>query len=188
MTAPPVPPPGSTAPTLRPALPTLRPALPGDVPALAALNDAAAPAVNTLGAAGLAAHLPRCAVALVADDAAGVPQAFILALAPGADYDSENYRWFADRRPGSLYVDRIVVAPSSHGRGIGRALHDAVADHARSLGIAEVTCEVNLDPPNPQSLAFHHRLGFVRIGEQSTHGGAVRVAMLVRAIGPRDAR
>ncbi|WP_066582172.1 GNAT family N-acetyltransferase [Cellulomonas timonensis] len=181
MTVPPAPQPAS-------ATHTLRPALPGDVPALAALNDAAAPAVNALGVEGLAAHLPRCDLALVVDDAAGRPQALILALTPGADYDSENYRWFAEHRPGSMYVDRIVVAPSAHGHGIGRALHDAVVERARALGLDEVTCEVNLDPPNPQSLAFHRRLGFAQIGEQSTHGGAVRVAMLMRAVAAPGAR
>jgi predicted GNAT superfamily acetyltransferase len=41
-----------------------------------------------------------------------------------------------------------------------------------------VTCEVNLDPPNPESLAFHARLGFARVGEQETKGGSVTVALL----------
>jgi len=154
-----------------------------DVPALAVLNDAAVPAVNALGAAGLAAHLPACDVALVVDDpATGAPLAFLLALAPGAAYASENYRWFSTHRPGSLYVDRIVVAPHGHGRGVGRALYGAVDDAAVRAGLAEVTCEVNLDPPNPGSLAFHGRLGFERVGEQVTKGGSVRVALLARAV------
>lgn len=159
-----------------------RPIAPADVPALAALNDAAVPAVNALGPDGLAAHVPRCDVALVipADD--GAPLAFLLALAPGADYASDNYRWFSVHRPGSLYVDRIVVAPHAHGRGLGRRLYDTVLDRARELGLHEVTCEVNLEPPNPESLAFHARLGFRRVGEQSTTGGTVRVALLARAV------
>ncbi|MBB2925169.1 GNAT family N-acetyltransferase [Cellulomonas cellasea] len=155
-----------------------------DVPALAVLNDAAVPAVNALGAAGLGAHLPACDVALVVDDpATGAPLAFLLALAPGAAYASENYRWFSTHRPGSLYVDRIVVAPHGHGRGVGRALYDAVDAAAARAGLAEVTCEVNLDPPNPGSLAFHRRLGFAQVGEQMTSGGAVRVALLARGVG-----
>ena len=159
-----------------------RPVTPDDVPALAALNDAAVPAVNALGADGLAAHVPGRVVALVVPDDDGVPLAFLLAVAPGADYASENYRWFSAHRPGSLYVDRIVVAPHAHGRGLGRLLYDAVLDRARQLGLREVTCEVNLEPPNPGSLAFHGRLGFVRVGEQVTTGGAVRVALLARAV------
>jgi predicted GNAT superfamily acetyltransferase len=160
-----------------------RPITPDDVPALACLNDAAVPAVNRLGAAGLATHVPGCDVALVVpDDDDGAPLAFVLAVAPGADYTSENYRWFSAHRPGSLYVDRIVVAPHAHGRGLGRTLYDAVLGRARELGLREVTCEVNLDPPNPGSLAFHGRLGFERVGEQVTKGGSVRVALLARAV------
>lgn len=163
--------------------PVLRVAQPGDVPWLADLNDAAVPAVNALGADGIAAHLPRCDVALVADDPrTGDPLGFLLALAPGSGYASENYRWFATHRPGSLYVDRVVVAPHAHGRGVGRALYAAVDDAAGRSGLAEVTCEVNLDPPNPASLAFHRRLGFTQLGEQTTSGGTVRVALLARAV------
>ncbi|WNB84812.1 GNAT family N-acetyltransferase [Cellulomonas sp. ATA003] len=160
-----------------------RPITPDDVPALAVLNDAAVPAVNALGTAALAAHVPVCDLAItIADDDDGTPVAFLLALAPGADYVSENFRWFAEHRPGSLYVDRIVVAPHAHGRGLGRLLYDAVLGRARTLGLAEVTCEVNLEPPNPQSLAFHARLGFAQVGEQVTKGGTVRVALLARPV------
>jgi predicted GNAT superfamily acetyltransferase len=165
----------------------MRRAVAADVSGLAALNDAAVPAVNLLGTSGLAAHLPTCEVALVVDDPAqpgAGPLGFVLALAPGAAYSSENYAWFSAHRPGSLYVDRIVVAPRAHGGGIGRALYAAVHERARSLGLDEVTCEVNLDPPNPQSLAFHRRLGFVQVGEQSTKGGAVRVALLAATTAP----
>lgn len=159
----------------------IRPVEPGDLPVLTELNDAAVPAVNPLGAAGLAAHVPHCDLALVATDD-GRPVGFVLALGPGADYDSENYRWFTAHRPGSLYVDRIVVAPTAHGRGIGRALYDAVGRRARELDLATVTCEVNLDPPNPGSLAFHDRLGFVQVGELLTKADTVRVALMSRPL------
>jgi len=159
---------------------TPRPIVATDLSELAVLNEAAVPAVNSLGLAGLTAHVPRCDVAVAIDDDAGSPVAFVLALVPGAEYDSENYRWFSAHRPGSLYVDRIVVAPSQHGRGLGRELYAAVAARAAVLGLPEITCEVNLEPPNPGSLAFHARLGFAQIGEQVTKGGTVRVALLAR--------
>jgi predicted GNAT superfamily acetyltransferase len=161
--------------------PRPRPIRPDDLAALAQLNDAAVPAVNALGPEGLAAHVPRCEVAVVVPADDGSPLAFLLALAPGADYPSENYRWFAAHRPGSLYVDRIVVAPHAHGRGLGRLLYDVVAERAQALGLAEITCEVNLEPPNPGSLAFHSRLGFAPVGEQVTKEGTVRVALLARS-------
>ena len=153
---------------------------PADLPTLAALNDAAVPAVSPLGLAGLTAHVPRCEVAVVIDDDDGVPVAFLLGLVPGAAYASENYQWFETHRPGSLYVDRIVVAPRSHGTGLGRLLYATVTTRASQLGLTEITCEVNLEPPNPESMAFHTRLGFAQVGEQATKGGAVQVALLAR--------
>ncbi len=161
----------------------LRPVAAEDLERLAGLNDAAVPAVNALGLDGLVAHVPRCDLALVAEQD-GELLGFVLAVAPGADYASENYRWFSTHLPGSLYVDRIVVAPEAHGRGVGRSLYAAVDARARELGLAVVTCEVNLEPPNPQSLAFHDRLGFSRVGEQATKGGEVVVALLRREVGP----
>jgi predicted GNAT superfamily acetyltransferase len=160
---------------------TLRAVEAADLDALADLNDAAAPAVNALGRAAFAAHVPGCDLAVIAADDDG-PLGFLLALAPGAAYASENYRWFGAHVPGSLYVDRVVVAPHAHGRGVGRALYAAVDARARELGLRVVTCEVNVDPPNPQSLAFHDRLGFEPLGELVTKGGAVTVRLLRRPV------
>lgn len=159
----------------------VRPVRPDDLPTLAALNDAAVPAVSPLGLEGLRAHLPVCDLALAADHA-GSPAALLLALVPGSGYASENYRWFEVHRPGSLYVDRIVVAPHVHGRGVGRALYAAVLERAAELGLAEVTCEINLEPPNPESMAFHTRIGFRQVGELDTKGGSVRVALMARPV------
>ncbi|WP_421741818.1 GNAT family N-acetyltransferase [Cellulomonas sp.] len=162
---------------------TLRAITPADVPGLARLNDDAVPAVNALGVDGLAAHLPDCELAIVAQDQDGDVLGFVLAVGPCSAYASENYRWFSAHVPGSLYVDRIVVHPSAHGRGVGRALYAGVDARARELGLGVVTCEVNLEPPNPESLAFHDRLGFRRVGEQATKGGSVVVALLSRDVG-----
>jgi len=163
---------------------TLRAVDTADLDALADLNDAAAPAVNALGREAFGAHVPTCDLAVVAVDDDG-PLGFLLALAPGSAYASENYRWFSEHVPGSLYVDRIVVAPRAHGRGIGRALYAAVDERARELGLGVVTCEVNVDPPNPQSLAFHDRLGFEPLGELVTKGGAFTVRLLQRPVAAR---
>jgi hypothetical protein len=47
-----------------------------------------------------------------------------------------------------------------------------------------VTCEVNLEPPNPVSLGFHRALGFVDVAQQDTYGGTVRVQLMARRIDP----
>ena len=81
-----------------------------------------------------------------------------------------------------MYVDRIVVGEGARGAGVGRALYAAVFARARDFGRAEVTCEVNVRPANPGSLAFHARLGFERLEEQETKGGAYRVALLAAPV------
>jgi uncharacterized protein len=158
----------------------IRPYEASDLPALVATNDAAYPAVPITPAEELAELIGLSALTLVVDD--GEPAGFIVALAPGLDYASENYTWFSARSQDFLYVDRIVLAPRLQGQGIGPLLYGAVEDAARAEGASEVLCEVNVRPPNPGSLAFHARLGFVEVGRQQTKGGANEVALLAKPV------
>jgi predicted GNAT superfamily acetyltransferase len=148
------------------------------------LNSAAVPAVNDLDADELGALLAAAhsAVAVVADAEPNTVLGFAILFAPGAEYHSENYRWFSGRSASFLYLDRIVVAPDSRGQGMGTLLYSAVFDAARALGADEVFCEVNLQPPNPQSMAFHERLGFTEIGQQSTKNDTVVVSLQSAAV------
>ena len=103
---------------------------------------------------------------------------FALALDPGADYDSENYVFFEARFENHLYIDRIVFADSARGLGLGTVMYEHLFDFARAQGRTRVTCEVNLDPPNPGSLRFHRRFGFEDVETQATKGGNVVVQLL----------
>jgi predicted GNAT superfamily acetyltransferase len=154
-----------------------------DLSRIVELNDAAAPAVPVTGVPEMTRLVELSSLALVAADGDDV-HGFVIAFQPGTPYDSENYRFFEQRGTNHLYVDRIVVDAAARGSGVGRQLYDAVFERARDTGRGEVTCEVNLEPPNPESLAFHARLGFERVGEQSTKGGAVRVALLAARLTP----
>lgn len=108
--------------------------------------------------------------------------AFLLALGPGAPYESPNYRWF-DSRPGPfLYIDRIVIARDHQRSGIGGALYDDVVAFARERGIERLVCEVDIEPLNAVSDAFHARRGFVEVGTQWVGDGAKRVSLRECAI------
>lgn len=158
----------------------LRPYRPADLDALVAVNDGAYPAVPVTPASELAELVAMSRLALVADD--GEVAGFVVALPPGLPYASENYTWFSARSQDFLYVDRIVLHPRLQGQGVGPRLYAAVEDAARADGATEITCEVNVRPPNPGSLAFHTRLGFTEVGRQVTKGGSTEVALLAMPV------
>lgn len=153
-----------------------------DLPAALLLNNANVPAVSPSDEAGFARllELSELALAAVGDASVGGETllGYVLLMRPGADYPSENYRWFEDRGTDFLYVDRILVSDAAQNQGVGAALYSAVFEAALARGAAEVTCEVNVDPPNPGSLRFHARLGFAEVGRQATKGGTIVVALL----------
>ncbi len=149
-----------------------------DLAHLLALNNAHATELSWLEPARLAQLIDRAFFVHALGDA----EAFLLAFDQAADYDSPNFLWFRDRYPRFVYVDRIVVAPAARGRGHARRLYDALFEAARHAGHERIVCEVNTEPPNPASDAFHAALGFVEIGAAAIHGGAKRVRYLERRL------
>jgi predicted GNAT superfamily acetyltransferase len=162
----------------------LRELEPADLPAVVELNNDAVPAVPMADEDELALLTAFASLSVVAVDEDDPDEVlgFLIAMDPGLSYASENYRWFSARNDDFLYVDRIVIGAEARGTGIGRLLYGAVFAKAEVDGRREVTCEVNLRPANPRSLGFHDALGFRRVGEQDTKGGAIRVALLAAPI------
>lgn len=158
---------------------------PQDIAPLLALNNAAVPHVNELETDAFQAIVGEAAVAVKAVDANGGVAGFVLALLPGKRYASDNYAWFCANmaKDGFLYVDRIVVDPTRRRSGAARALYEHVFAEAVRLGAPRVTCEVNVRPPNPTSMAFHEALGFAGVGEIEPNGGSKRVRLLARPVG-----
>lgn len=163
---------------------SLRPLGDADLDRVVELNNAATPAVPQSTREDIAelVGLSSLALAVVDDQAPERPIGFLLAMEPGQDYASENYVWFTRRGVAGLYVDRIVLDEAHRSRGLGPRLYGAVFDAARRAGLGEVQCEVNIEPPNPRSLAFHSRLGFTEVGQQATKGGSVVVALLAASV------
>lgn len=152
----------------------IRDAEPGDFEALVALNNAAVPAVNALSVGEFEAFAGMADLFRVIGPV-GAPDAVLIALQPGRPYDSRNYRWFERTYDGFLYVDRVVVAETRRGAGLGAILYEDFAAAGRRLGVPRLTCEVNLDPPNPGSIRFHERLGFQPVGTQEAGGKTVQL-------------
>lgn len=157
----------------------LRDLTPLDVPSMLALNNAAAPAVPASSEVELTELLRVSSFGFAAvsgEEFLG----FVVGFEPGIDYASPNYHYFENRGTDHLYVDRIVVAEAARGMRVGQTLYNRVVDLAIDQGRAEVTCEVNIEPPNPASLAFHSRLGFSEVDRQEN--GYATVTLLVRPL------
>lgn len=145
---------------------------------LLALNNAEVPRVTALDEADLARYRRVLADAL-AIGPEGDPDAFCWTVGPGTDYSSVNYGWVSARYERFIYLDRVVVAPRARGRGLARALYDEVA--ARAVGRADhFLAEVNTQPRNDESLAFHAALGFTEVGRARPYGDDIEVGYLAR--------
>ena len=154
------------------------PASSDDLEPLLTLNEGAVPHVNSIPLEELERLGRESAFFGVARSAStGKIDGFLLALDQTANYDSLNFRWHQRQFDEFVYVDRIVVDPNNRRGGVGRTLYDALirsVEHATP----RLTCEVNVNPPNPRSVAFHESLGFREVGQQDTEGGKKRVSLM----------
>lgn len=157
---------------------SFRPIASSDLDRVAEINAANVPEVSAVDRDRLEFLVDESVIALVAEVDERVV-GFCLVLPPGSSYDSLNYRWFAERHPDALYLDRIAFDAAVVGRGYGTAMYAEVdriiaRDHADADGLA---LEVNVDPPNEPSLRFHRKLGFVPVGRQTSKGLEVEMML-----------
>jgi len=117
----------------------------------------------------------------------GHVDAFLLAFDQAADYDSPNFLWFRERYERFVYIDRIVVASSARKRGLARLLYRELFAQAARARHHCVACEVNSEPPNPASDAFHLALGFSEVGSARIYDGSKTVRYLLRRQQPQAA-
>lgn len=106
---------------------------------------------------------------------------FLLAFDQAADYASPNFLWFRQRWSRFVYVDRIAIAKSARGLGLASLLYFDLFEQSRAAGHERITCEVNIDPPNPASDAFHTRLDFTEVGRAKLSNGK-SIRYLTRAL------
>lgn len=156
----------------------IRPVGTADLDSVMALNESAVPNVNSVSLETLEKFVQQAAYFRVIDSGDTVV-AFLVGFTPGADYGSENYRWFCRRYREFFYIDRVAVAPEHRGKKLAFALYRDIERLAMAPMLA---CEVNLEPPNPRSLEFHRRFGFRQVGTQETEGGAKTVSLMVKSL------
>ena len=161
----------------------LRPATRADFSTALALNEQSVQFLSPLSARRLARLHAASALHCVAEQD-GCVIAFLLAFREGADYDSVNYAWFAQRYPRFLYIDRVVVALDSRAHGTGSALYAHAFKHAAQAGVPILACEFDLEPANPVSERFHAKFGFREVGRQWVAGGRKRVSLQTAELGP----
>jgi uncharacterized protein len=152
----------------------IRDARPADFAAIASLNKESERFVSPMNEARLA-QLHAWASYHRVIELAGEVAAFLIAFREGAGYDSPNYRWFSERYPSFVYIDRVIVDAAHRSRGLASALYADVFAFARQQGAATVTCEFDVEPPNEVSRRFHQRFGFHEVGTHSYN--AKRVSM-----------
>lgn len=136
----------------------------GDVVAAVGLNNAAVPAVNALDEGSFGELLEMSDRSWAIDHDGGLG-ALLVTFGPGAAYRSANYLRLSALYNNFLYVDRVVVSPALWRRGLAAGLYETLIKHAREQRRERLLCEVNVEPPNPRSVAFHEANGWHAIGD-----------------------
>ena len=163
--------------------PRIRDATQEDGAAILALNRAGSPGVTPFAPGEVERCVERATLFRVAE-LDGEVAGYLLVFAHGFADVGDEYRWFSARHEAFLYVDSIAIAPAQRRAGVGRALYADLGSEARRRGIPRIVCEVNLDPPNPRSLAFHAAQGFREVGQMRVSDGRF-VSLLELEVGAR---
>ena len=152
-----------------------------DLVAVHGANEANLPHVNSLTLeqfSQLANKTAYCKVAILDEKLVG----FLMAMAPGADYASDNYQWFSREYDDFIYVDRIITLDNARGYGVGSALYQDIESYCHSHRISRICCEVNIRPANDASIQFHQKRQFKQVNTQQTEGGKKSVSLRVKAL------
>jgi predicted GNAT superfamily acetyltransferase len=162
---------------------SIRDIRPSDIEDVLCINEDSSPGVCQLTLAGAERLITGATLAWAAVAKEGVA-GYLIAFMDSASYAEEEFAWFKARDRDFVYIDQVAVAPSHRGRGVGRALYLALERWGARKLCRSMACEVNLEPPNPGSLAFHRSYGFIEIGRMHTADGR-RVALLRKEVGKK---
>lgn len=150
----------------------VRPLRSSDVAQVLRINAASRPAVAELDRPEIARLLALPNQHLVALNGESRIVAYALAFSRDAAYDGEEFLVFrsAISEP-FVYVDQVAVLQEARGSGVGRALYEELQHAAAQQGAYVLCCEINVTPPNPESMAFHTKMGFEIVGTLAARDG-----------------
>ncbi|MBA2079107.1 GNAT family N-acetyltransferase [Rhodanobacter sp. PCA2] len=151
-----------------------------DLDAVLALNNAGGQSIIALDAARLRYFFERADYFRVAE-IDGHLAGFLIALREGGDYESTNYRWFSERYPAFLYIDRIVIANAYRRHGLGRIFYCDVTSYAE-VRVPLLACEVFLEPRDDVVVLFHGTYGFQEVGQQRMAPHGRQVSLLAKEL------
>jgi uncharacterized protein len=156
----------------------LRPVTPADHAEVLALNERNVELLAPLDEARLF-ELVAVAESASVIDVEGAFAGFVVTFSSGSAYDGENFAWFTEHYEDFCYLDRVVIHEDFRRRGLGSQVYDELESSCRRPVFA---LEVNLDPPNEGSLAFHRARGFAEVGQRDSHGHVV--SLMVKQLSP----
>lgn len=151
-----------------------------DASEVISLNQTVVDVTSPIDSNRFAAHYELSTTKLVAE-LDGEVIGFVMAMTDGSPYDNGNYRWFSERLKNFMYIDRVVISDACRGLGIGHQLYSQTLDTALRSGVTSVCAEMDLEPPNRESLRFHEAAGFAQIGTRILYSGK-RVSMQILSI------
>lgn len=145
-----------------------------------ALNNAVGPSILALDMARLR-EFYACASYFRVAEVDGHIAGFLIAMREHSGHQSPNFLWFRERYPEFVYIDRIVVAASHRGLGLGRILYSDVTSYAE-VRVPLLTCEVFLEPRDDVAVLFHGTFGFNEVGRQKMAGVGRTVSLLAKTL------
>lgn len=156
----------------------IRPAILKDLEQIHSINESVLPHVNSIPISDFKEFIEISSFFSIVE-IEGEIAGFMIVLDPHQNYDSENYSYFKETFTSFDYVDRIVISEEYRGKGLGTKLYQYLFDNSKE---ERVTCEVNIQPPNPKSILFHQMLGFEEVNQHYSEGGKKFVTLMARNI------
>lgn len=118
-------------------------------------------------------YTPRRIAALISD-----PETVALVACDASRIHGFAIMQFGDE---TAHLTLLCVQPNQQRRGIGRRLHEWLAESAQVAGIASIELELRAD--NAVALAFYRRLGFVETGlVQRYYSGVIDARRMARSL------